>query len=269
LKAARHDADDGGLGVIELNFLADNLGIGAEAAEPKAVTEDGDRSGAGDVVFEAKVSAKRGRNAENGEEVRSDGAAINFFGIALAGEGEGIAEGSGGYVGENLIAGAPIGEVARSGSIFWKAEGGSVFVDDDEAVGVAIGKRAKEDGVGDAEDGGIGGNADSENGDGEKREAGILTEHAGAEADVLEKVFKEVGAAGVAGGFGEFGDATEIAESGAAGFGGGHAGGDVLGDLAVEMEAELVGEVGVESVLVEEREEPVEKALQAAHEVTP
>jgi len=269
LEAAGHHADDRGFFVVEPNLPADNLRITGKTAKPEAVAENDDRSGAGHVVFGKEVAAESGRDAENGEEVGGDGATAKLFRVALAGESDGGSEGRSGHVGEDLIARAPLGEVAGSGSIAGEANGGSVFPDDDETVGVAIRKRAKENGVGDAEDGGVGGDADGEDRDGEESEGRTFTEHAGAEANVLKQVFEEVGAAGVARGFGEFGDATEIAESGAAGFGGGHAGGDVFSDLAIEVETEFVGKLGVKRWLMEEGEEPVEEALQAAHVVTP
>jgi hypothetical protein len=62
-------------------------------------------------------------------------------------------------------------EVGRPDDIAFAVAGNVVFPDDREAIGIAEGQALEEQRVDDAEDGGVGTDADRERGDGNEREA--------------------------------------------------------------------------------------------------
>ena len=59
--------------------------------------------------------------------------------------------------------------------------------DKKELLGILIGKRLEEDGVDDAENGGIGADAEGQREDGYESEAGILLQHAEREFQILKE----------------------------------------------------------------------------------
>jgi hypothetical protein len=70
--------------------------------------------------------------------------------------------------------------------------------DVDETIGVAERLGAKEGGIHQAKDGGVGTDAEREGENGDGGEGGGFAEGAGAEAEILEEGFEESDAAGVA-----------------------------------------------------------------------
>jgi hypothetical protein len=60
--------------------------------------------------------------------------------------------------------------------------------EEDEMLGILDGQRAKQDGVEQGEDGGVGADAEGEGEQGDEGEAGALEEAAEAETDVLEGI---------------------------------------------------------------------------------
>jgi hypothetical protein len=112
----------------------------------------------------------------------------------------------------------------------------------DEFVGMREWERAKKDGIDDREDGGVGANAEGESSDGHGGEGGRFPEKAKSKASVVEERFSEGKRLLVADElFGLF-EATEFEEGLAAGFFGGHA----FGEVVVDVELEVGGEFGVE-----------------------
>jgi hypothetical protein len=69
---------------------------------------------------------------------------------------------------------------------------------DDEPFGIAVGQRAKQNGVHDAKDGGVGADAKGERENGGKTEAGVLSEHAAGVTEVLHPSGEEGAYTGVA-----------------------------------------------------------------------
>ena len=86
----------------------------------------------------------------------------------------------------------------------------------------------------------IGSDAQSHNENREDGKAGIAGESANTESKIAEKRFQRLPAPGVARLIAESGGIAEGAERGATCFFGAGAGGDVLGDLLVEVELQLV-----------------------------
>src|SRR5438067_12365973 len=91
-----------------------------------------------------------------------------------------------------------------------------------------------------AEKGGVGSNAETESKHSDGGEGGRPEQHAGAVSQVLSEVFEPEPAPGVAGFFFEQRGTAESAHGGVAGFSWAHAGGNVFGDLLIEMELDFV-----------------------------
>ncbi len=113
---------------------------------------------------------------------------------------------------EGLIGGAIVAEV------WWRNVGEitelEFAVEPDEAVGVGEREWAKDDGVDDAEDGGVCADAERESEDGDEGEAGIFAERAKGVAEILGEVVEYRGdTALVARGLLDQGDVAEFAVS--------------------------------------------------------
>src|SRR6185437_1592597 len=89
-----------------------------------------------------------------------------------------------------------------------------------ELIGIRIGKGSQKHGIHDAENGGVGADAESEREHGDGGEAGGFAEHAQGVAEVLRQIVNIVCAAHVAAFLFELFDAAEVQKSVAAGFGG-------------------------------------------------
>src|SRR5260370_27178687 len=105
------------------------------------------------------------------------------------------------------------------------------------------GQAAQQDLVGDGKDGGVGADAKSQRDQADGSEARPLAQLAQAVADILEEILDEADAAFVAAFLLEVFDGAESAQGGSVGGLRLHAGGEVLLDLLVEMEAKLMVEL--------------------------
>jgi hypothetical protein len=83
-EAVRQDADDGQRHVIDGHRLADDRGIGREAAAPEPRAEDRDRRGVDGVFLGAERAAGERRDAERAKVLGRDDLAVKMLGIALA-----------------------------------------------------------------------------------------------------------------------------------------------------------------------------------------
>jgi hypothetical protein len=106
----------------------------------------------------------------------------------------------------------------------------------------------QEDGVDDAEDGDVGSDAEGEyeGDDGGEGAFAAAGEGAECEFEILEEGVESGDAAGFALEFFGLGDGAEAEEGLAAGFGGVHAGAEVVGDGGVEVEGDFGFEFGVQ-----------------------
>ena len=124
------------------------------------VAEEGGVTAAEGCVGIGEIAAEDGRDSQCAQEARGDELRFQLLRLAVAGDGE-LASGGGGDAIEDggLVAPPGVLEVrdapAKDG--IGRGVGGG-----DEAGGIAIGERAEEDGVDDAEDGRVG--ADSQGG---------------------------------------------------------------------------------------------------------
>ncbi len=78
-------------------------------------------------------------------------------------------------------------EVCRADDVALAITNGVVLPDNREAIGVAVGKRLQQQRVDDAEDGGVGGDADGQRGDGDEGEAGGPSQCAQSVAKIGEE----------------------------------------------------------------------------------
>jgi hypothetical protein len=241
-EAGGENADDGGFVTAKADELADDRRVGAEAADPDGVGEDDDVGRVGEVVFGAEEAAERGARAEEGQEVGGGVGDFDLLGVAFAGEWA-VGDPDARDLIELFGALAEVVELeAGEGCAVGVAEAG---VEDGEAIGVGVGERAQQDGVNEAEDGGVGADADGQGEDGEGGEGGAATQLAESVAEILGEGFEGGSGAAVADGLLDLLDAAAVGEGGAAGFGGGHAGGDAL----VGEEVDVGADFGVEAVL--------------------
>ena len=155
----RHHAEDGVGIVIEANFFAEDVRIGAKLAAPEAVAEDDAVEEARDGILVGVNAADAGLDSEQREIVRAGGEGFDSFGAVAAGE-----VGADGPDYGNLVehAGALL-EIPQlgDGHADVRNVGAAEIVEDaDELFLVRKRKRAKQDGVDDAEGGDVGADAE-------------------------------------------------------------------------------------------------------------
>ncbi len=183
LKIRRHDADHGGAFTQKRDAFSYNGRIGAEAALPESVGEnDGGRAVE---LFILSEHAAEGRwHSQRLQKIGGNERDFHLLRVCLAGECAG-ADPNGGDI---LRQSAAMLDFGESRSRCWRA-GGSGFKagpDERELFWVNIGKRAQQDGVDDAEDGGVHADAERERQDGDQGESGAFAESARGVANVLQ-----------------------------------------------------------------------------------
>src|SRR6202000_3013325 len=122
-----------------------------------------------------EVAAVRG-DAKRFEEIRGDDANHYLFGIVAGEIGRAWIVAEGDEAVERLVGRAIVDEIG------WRNVGKiaerEFAIEPDEAIGVCERERAEDDGVDDAEDGGVGADAESERENGDEREAWIFAQSA-------------------------------------------------------------------------------------------
>src|SRR5271168_3398495 len=137
--------------------------------------------------------------------------------------------------------------------------------DPDQASRIAEGKRANEEGVDDAENGGAGADAQADDENGESGEAEVAAHGAKGVAEILGEAIEEGDAAGVAVEFLGGLEAAEFDEGGAAGFFGRHAALEVFLDEEIDVSGELVVEFAIEVGLAKKRNKAIPGDAQRVH----
>ena len=158
----------------------------------------GEQNGSGAVplaFFIAEAAAERGLDAEKREEILRYLDAGEALGLALAGElivADAEEREVGGEIGEGSILRAEIEEVSNLRGLIGKAAAFMV-TDPRDAIGIEEGKRAKEQRVHDAEDGGCGADAEAGDQGGEEGEPGVAAQGSKGIAEVLKKAVTKAG----------------------------------------------------------------------------
>ena len=173
----RQYAEHGVAVAVQVNLLPDYFPGTAEMALPEAEGEYGDIRRIGGVFGGPKKAAEHRRNTENREEVGRRGDAVDALGregLALARDIERDVT-NGGKGGERASVAPPIGEVAGGDSVVMVLLGGPndvAFEDFDQSFGVSVGQGLKQEGIDDAEDGGVGAKPEGEHHDGGEGKTG-------------------------------------------------------------------------------------------------
>ena len=205
LELLREHAEDGGGLAVEGHGAADDGRVGAEAALPERIRDDGDFGGVGTVLVGGEVPSEKRLDTECGQEGGFDTGAAEAdrrrVGEIAIDDSRPGAEGLEGGFGV-----API-EVVVAQHELLRRDGGD-HAEGDEAVRVLVGQAAEEDAVDDAEDGGAGADAEGDGEDGGQSEEGRAPEAVQGVTQVLDEDL-EVAADGhpfrlETGGVGEF-----------------------------------------------------------------
>jgi hypothetical protein len=180
------DTDDLVGVAAELDGLADDLLVAAEAAGPEAVAENRDFGAFGKVLFLDKRAAAKGGRAEQAKVIGADLGLLDLLGEARSGE-IGHAAAVGGDILDDARLGAPVVEFGGGGADSRALWGSGL--EEHEAVGLGERGGLEQDGIDDGEDGGVGSDTEGQGGHGGRGEAGVLEEHAHRVPDILEERF--------------------------------------------------------------------------------
>ena len=182
LEARRHDADDDDRIAVEQRRLADDRRVAPEGARPQRLGDHRRPLGAVRVVAGFERAAGDRRHAQQREDVGRDDGHRNRRRLAVAGQRDG-----GRRVPGDVLHGAglraPVEDVEVGAVVGLVADGG---VDGDEARRVGEGQRLQQHAVDDAEDRGVGADAEGQHHDDQRAEARRLEEEPECLAEVSE-----------------------------------------------------------------------------------
>ncbi len=184
--------------VVHLEHLADNVGVAAELGAPVGVAQHQDRLGAAHVVRRHERAADHRLDAEQIEEVRRHHAGVDAIGLAAVDQIEvhlvvldQAVEDVGGalavveVLGDGHAGVAPPGQRRR-------------LLDHHQPVAVLIGQRLQQHAVDDAEDGGVGADAEAERQHRQQRVAGMAQQRPRAVLQIRQQRFEPADAARIA-----------------------------------------------------------------------
>lgn len=185
VEAGGHDADDGGAILVDLNGFAEDVRITAVAALPEFFADDDNLGAVGEVVFAGNRAAEKWIEAKHAEYAVAHPCPWDALGGALPSNRplDGIVDAD---VIENPSAGADIEIIGERDLRGFVGICGTGFGDGDEAFRLRIGKRAKEEAVGEAEDEGGGSDAESENEDRGGGDGEIFTKDANGVTEIVK-----------------------------------------------------------------------------------
>jgi hypothetical protein len=243
---SRRDADNHEFMVVEANGAAQRARIPAEARPPKLIAQDQRRRLARRRVLARQEGAPDLRaHAEDIEVVGRDHHSPNLLVLSRAAgsrhaQRDGHGPGKHGEGRKGLALGLEVAVVAIGGV----AE--AVLVNADEAIGLGRGKRAQEQAVQNAEDGGVQANAKRDRQDQDGGEARGFPQHPQRKAKILRQSFDHGPAPHGAGVLANQGGAAERAEGGVAGV----VRREPRGPLFLGFEIEVRAKLAVEIVLM-------------------
>ena len=243
LEALGHDADDRRRRAVDADDAADHLGVGAVAARPHAVPEHHDGGRAGPVVLGPKVAAEQRLDAEETERVRGDARARDPLGRQLGVAHRHRRLGVGGDAAEAGRLGPPVPVVeVRQPPL---AAVGVAHRQRHDAVLVVDGQASDEHGVVHREPRAREPDAEPEGEHRRRREPAFLEQQPHREPQVVPRLVDPPRAARVAAHLLDGVEAAELEARAAARLLLRQAGPDVLGDLTLDVVAQL----GVQLVL--------------------
>ena len=159
IEIGRHDADHAAGMCAFLDGFSEDRGIASKASQEKRVADDDGGVGSGAIFFGCEDAAGDGARGQHGEDFRADGHQGNAF--RRAGERGVIPEDATGQLEDFVEVTIGVGGVILGGAAR-QVEFYELVPHHHQAAGIGVGKRAQEDGVDDAEDGGVGSDAEGE-----------------------------------------------------------------------------------------------------------
>ena len=184
----RQDADDFVRVAVEDRGAADDAGVGAEAATPQRVGQQHDLIASVDLFVVAQVAAERRSDAERREKRRRH--AESEQALRLAGAGQvhrPLAVGI--HRRDRPAVAPPVEEVRRRDRTVQPSFARPLLGDRHHPIRVGIRQRSPQHRVDNAEDGGVGADAERQRHQRDNREARLADEHPQAEPDVLLQRF--------------------------------------------------------------------------------
>jgi hypothetical protein len=163
--------------------VADDVGVGAEARSPETVAQDGDVSSG--LIFGGDEGSPQQRlGAQDIEETRADCARFDVESFTRAGKCR-RARVVGGDGFESAVLRSEIDEIGIAERAVHIVEVHIGALEPDEALALRKRKRLENDGVDDAEDGGVGADAEGQRQHHDGGETGLFREHTQGVANVL------------------------------------------------------------------------------------
>ena len=173
-----HDADDGVLPPLQNDVQAGDVAATLVATLPKAVADDRSRRSAVDLFLGRERPTDDGLHAIHGEESRRGASRGEPLGDVATRFGD-VLRVAARDCDERVVAAVPVLEASGREEASGLALGGVRLHDDDEAVGIGVGKRLEHRGVDDGEDGGRCRDPRAEDDDGRCGESGAADERSG------------------------------------------------------------------------------------------
>ena len=241
-----HNPDDAVGLAVERDGSADGVRIGGEIFTPEFVAKD-DGAIAGLHVGRGEGAAVERTDSEQREEIFGHLRGFESLGLGVSGSGELFRRIlRNGDRGNRSGGVAEIGDVRERQAEIGKIEECAASGNVDEFVGMREWERAKENGIDDGEDGGVGADAESESEDSDGGESRGFSEEAQGETRVVEERFEDRDGLLVADELLGLFEPAEFEESEAAGF----LRRKTLTEIVIDVELEVGGELGVEVAVV-------------------
>ncbi len=249
----RHDADDGVRLAVELKGAADDRGIAAESPLPQRIAQDDDGIALRHfVLFGPEGAAEGGMDAEQRKIRLGDVFGRDALPLVHAGEGRaGVREE--GHVLERAALRAPVAVVRHGGAPAFHLRPLDIAPQFDQAGRRGIRERAEDDGIDDAENGGVGANAEGQGENRHEGECGAVTQGSHRVAQVLPQGFEPVKRPHLSTGLLPQGGVAELVSGGAGGIFESHTGLAVPAGAGGEMEFEFLFQLAIEAAAQEQR----------------
>src|SRR5271170_6263710 len=162
--------------MIEVYRRADDIWIRGESAAPLVFAENGDGSSSLVAILGEKCPADQRRVAQNSKQFRRYAGDVDRSRLAASRKSE-LMCGEAGKLGEDVILSANLGEIvvgdSRRRYSFLRFGLKKKY----ELAGIGEGQSLQQDGVDDAEDGGVGADAEGEREDSDDGEAGRFAQN--------------------------------------------------------------------------------------------
>ena len=172
--------------LVQRDLAADDRRIGPESPAPEPIAQKHDLMPAFDFLLPREVAAERRLDADNVEEPGSHENAAQPLGLGAAADVDGRGF-DGGHGGERRVVAAPVVEVRRRDRSVQAAFARPLLAERHHIARRGIRQRPPEHGVDDAEDRGVGADAEREGNECDERKGRLPPQHPRAKDNVLPK----------------------------------------------------------------------------------